>query len=340
MLRHLHLVFALLVFAANPVQADDKSLGMVSGPKAGTYVAVGGDIARVAEKAGVKIEVKESGGSIDNIKRITSGENAALGIVQSDVLGFLSRSKNPDSIRVASNLRLVFPLYREEVHVLANQSIKSFSELKGKKVVIGEDGSGSMLTAINLFSVMGVVPEAMMKIAPAEGLVSVMRGEADAILFVGGKPVRMFKNLENILSGNNEEYKKLLSKLHFIALKDPLMLEEYSPAEIVPADYSFVKERIPTVAVTSALIAYDFSPSSRQSNKDRCEEVRKVADAIRTDLDSLKKDGHPKWKEVDLSTSVGSWKKDLCAWPAEKPPEKDANSLNRDLLDIVTQSGK
>lgn len=341
MKRLLMAVFAILLpITAFAGAAEEKPLGMVTGSKSGTYIAIGYDIAKLADKAGVKLDIKESGGSIENIKRITSGENAALGIVQSDVLGFLSRSKNPDSIRVASSLRLMFPLYREEIHLLAAEGVKNFADLKGKKVVIGEEGSGGMLTAINLFSIMGVTPEAMMKISPTEGLVAVLRGEADAILFVGGKPVRMFKNLEDIQSGKNEEYKKMLAKVHFIPLKDPLMLEEYSPAEIGGDDYGYVKDTVSTLAVTSALIVYDFSPSGRQYSKERCESVRKVADAIRDGLQDLRKDGHPKWKEVDLSATLGSWKKDLCAWPAEKPPEKDANALERDLLSIVSQGVK
>ena len=69
----------------------DEVIGIVSGPKTGTYYAIAKDISQVAGKAGVSVDVKTSEGSIDNIKRINSSENAALGIVQSDVLGFLSR---------------------------------------------------------------------------------------------------------------------------------------------------------------------------------------------------------------------------------------------------------
>src|SRR6185295_15596249 len=100
------------------------------------------------------------------IKRINSSENAALGIVQSDVLGFLSRSKNPDSMKMASNLRMIFPFYNEEVHVLARKNIKTFADLAGKKVVVGEEGSGNMLTSVNLFSMMEIAPKEMLKIPP------------------------------------------------------------------------------------------------------------------------------------------------------------------------------
>jgi TRAP-type uncharacterized transport system substrate-binding protein len=60
---------------------------MVTGSKTGTYIQFGNDIAGVAKTVGLDILVKDSQGSIDNIKRINSKENATFGIVQSDVLG-------------------------------------------------------------------------------------------------------------------------------------------------------------------------------------------------------------------------------------------------------------
>ena len=165
------LVLFSLAGIAQPVLADD-TIGIVTGPKTGTYYEFGKDIAQIAGKAGIDVDVKPSEGSIDNIKRINSSENAAIGIVQSDVLGFLSRSKSPGSIRIASNLRMIFPFYNEEVHVLARNEIKSFADLQGKKIAVGEEGSGNMMTAINLFSMMNITPGEFRKISAAQGVVA------------------------------------------------------------------------------------------------------------------------------------------------------------------------
>ncbi len=240
MLRRALYVCALALLPLATLAAEP--LGIVTGPKTGTYYAFGKDIEQVAARAGITIDVKSSEGSIDNIKRINSAENAALGIVQSDVLGFLSRSKNPGSMRMAGNLRMVFPLYNEEVHVLARKDIPSFLALNGKKVAVGEESSGDMLTAINLFSMMNIQPSESVKISPAQGVVAVLKGELDALIFVGGKPVRLFKNLEDLTLPENQKYSTMLDQVHFLAMDDPRMFEEYKPAEITPADYSFVQE--------------------------------------------------------------------------------------------------
>src|SRR5690348_7575463 len=75
-------------------QGSDKALSMVTGSPTGTYIVFGQDIARVTRPTGLHILVKDSEGSLDNIRRLVSRENAALGIVQSDVLGFLRRAEN------------------------------------------------------------------------------------------------------------------------------------------------------------------------------------------------------------------------------------------------------
>lgn len=305
--------FMMIYFPMSVYAAE--VMGLVTGPKTGTYYTFGKNIAEIADKEKIKVTVKASEGSIENIRRINSTENAALGIVQSDVLGFLSRSENPDSVRMASNLRMIYPFYNEEVHVLAAKYVSSFSDLDGKRIAVGEDGSGNMLTAINLFSMMGVEPEKTEKMPPAQGVVAVLKGELDAVIFVGGKPVRLFKNLEDLTLPENQKYAAMLRHVHFLPLDDPKMLEEYKPATITSVDYRFVPNDVPTVAVEAVMISYDFSKNMNQS---RCETLGKLAKAIRTNLPKLKSEGHAKWKEVNLDANSGLWKKDSCAWPSKK----------------------
>jgi TRAP-type uncharacterized transport system substrate-binding protein len=83
----------------------EEGIGMVTGSTTGTYFRFGQDIANKAGEVGLNILVKESEGSIDNLKRLASKENAAFAIVQSDVLGFLKR--NPEMVDIARKLRLI-----------------------------------------------------------------------------------------------------------------------------------------------------------------------------------------------------------------------------------------
>lgn len=312
---------------------NNQPIAIVTGLKTGTYYIFGKEIADIEKKHGANVEVKSSEGSIDNIKRINSSENATLGIVQSDVLGFLARSRNPDSIKMANNLRMVFPFYNEEIHVLARNEIKSFNDLQGKKVAIGEDGSGNMLTSINLFSMMNVTPAETQKIPSAQGVVAVLKGEIDAVIFVGGKPVRLFKNLEDLTLPENQKYAPMLDEVHFIPMNNPKMLEEYKPAEITVNDYSFVKESVPTISVQSVLVSYDFSQGN---NRKRCEELGEFANILRDNIGELKKSGHAKWQEVDIDSDIGIWKKDACAWGEIQRIKSE--EMSKDLLEILDRN--
>ncbi len=74
--------------------APATEIGMMTGSKVGTYIQFGQAIAEQVKTEGLAILAKEYAGSIASIRRMNSRENAALGIVQSHVLAFLSRSDN------------------------------------------------------------------------------------------------------------------------------------------------------------------------------------------------------------------------------------------------------
>lgn len=291
------------------------SIGMVTGPRVGTYIKIGEDISRIAEKEGLKIDVKESGGSIDNIKRINSKENAAFGIVQSDVLSLLKRSKNPKTLAFTEKIRMIYPFFNEEVHVIASKNIKKFDDLNGKKVVVGKQGSGHWITAMNLFSITGIKPSEKIRIEPAQGVVEVLSGRADAMIFVGGKPVKLFNNLSLLQGKSFENRGDIENLIHFIPLKDNRILNEYQRALISHNDYNIIpKDKpIPTVSVTAILVSYNFADVATTYGKKRCDNIGKLAHSIDKYLRFLQKYGHPKWQEVKPNSHVATWKRDSCA---------------------------
>jgi len=296
---------------ASAEEVDAKQIGMVTGSKTGTYIQFGNDIAGVAKTVSLDILVKDSQGSIDNIRRINSKENATFGIVQSDVLGFLSRSENPEMRQVASRLRLIFPFYNEEVHLFANKSIQSFSDLQGKRVIVGEQGSGTWLTATNLLQLTGVKPAEMLNIPPLQGVTTVLKGEADAMFYVAGKPVNLFTKVGNLIT--KPEFATMLANVHFVPLDDPRMLREYQPAKIGPADYEWLPGDVSTIAVKAVLMSFDFSGKQNPYFVRRCQQLAKLGQAIRANIGQLRQTGHPKWKEVSLDEKVGVWQLDTCS---------------------------
>ena len=320
---------------------DTKTIGLVTGPETGTYMAFGQDMAAIANKEGLKLDVKASKGTVDNIKRITSiNENAGLGIVQSDLMIMLSRSKDPNSRALAKQLRLVFPFHTEEIHVLANRSIQNLTDLAGKRVVIGDARSGSKITASNIFAILDIKPAQYIELSPPEGVVAVLSGEADAMIFIGGKPVQLFTNLGELRTAQDGKNKHLLDAVHFVPVDNPALLQLYSKASISAQDYTFVDKEIPTISVTALLISYDFSSRHNAYYTARCNQLATLGKVIRNNLATLRENGHPKWKDVDLSREVLNWKRDSCSWSmatgASDAP-KASNALEKDLLSIISK---
>lgn len=327
----------LLVF---PVKASEmnESIGMVTGSETGTYFRFGQEIAATAKKARLDMIVKSSEGSIANIKRITSKENAALAMVQSDVLGFLGRSDNPDTKRIAQKLRLIFPFYNEEVHLFARKEIAKFEDLRGRRVVIGTEGSGNWLTSHNLQSLMGVEDIRFVdNLKPDEAVTGVLLGEVDAMIYVAGKPVKLFSNLDKLKS--DPKYAQMLGTVHFVPLNDPKMLQEYVSSEIRADDYGWFDQAIPTIAVKAVLISYDFSNSTDTYRVMRCRQLGRLGQVIRENIADLKQNGHPKWKEVNLEENVGIWKADSCSRSRVEglKPAESKKALSEDLLRIIRE---
>lgn len=350
----------MVVFAALAIgsaQALAAPMGMMTGLETGTYYAIGQDIAAIAADTGAPVMVRPSKGSIDNLQKMTdSKENAALGIVQADVLAFLQRSDKPKSRDITKRLRMVMPLFREEIHILARRDITSIDDLNGKRVVVGSSGSGSMMTSLNLFSMLNITPSNMYQVEAPEAVVAVLAGRADAMIFVGGKPVPMFKNLEQLRTSGNMEMKDLLTQVHFLALPEDQTAKLYEPALITPEDYDFVTEMVPTLAVRSVLVTYDFTLKDTPYYKQRCRQLATLGKTLHDKLPWLKETGHAKWQEVELDRDLAFWKRDECAWPTAKTgtvreekimklpapsiqsgkPSPRQSELEQELLGIIT----
>ncbi|SEH04449.1 TAXI family TRAP transporter solute-binding subunit [Candidatus Venteria ishoeyi] len=291
-------------------------LGLVTGSSSGTYIKFGDDIARVATQADIKILVKESGGSLDNVRRINSSENAALGIVQSDVLGYLSRHPQHALRKFVAPLRLILPLYNEEVHLFARKNIRDMTDLQGKQVITGGKGSGTFLTAHNLLALLDITPAETLDLPPTKALMAVLRNEADAMFYVAGKPVDLFKRLNKLQQ--DPELAPLLKETHFVALDNPVFFKEYSKAKLTPKDYPWLQKTINTIAVKALLVGYNFSSRKDAYYAARCDQLAQLTQVLHGKLTELRRKGHPKWREVKNTARYGKWRRNQCTDKAVK----------------------
>ena len=148
---HCSVAILLILLAASLCPAAE-DMGLITGSDKGTYYQFGLDLQKLTKPTGVNLTVHTSKGSIENVFAVYQRPGVQMGIVQSDVLAFVSRvQSDPVLQRIAKKTRMVFPLYNEEVHVLGRKGVRDFDDLAGKRVAIGRDGSGTYLTARLLY---------------------------------------------------------------------------------------------------------------------------------------------------------------------------------------------
>jgi hypothetical protein len=76
-----------------------------------------------------------------------------------------------------------------------------FDDLAGRRVAIGREGSGTYLTARLLFKLAEITPAEMVMIDTGEALAELKAGRIDAMFYVAGYPVRLFR--EDVSAADN-----------------------------------------------------------------------------------------------------------------------------------------
>jgi len=128
--------------------AQQQFISIGTGGVTGVYYPTGGAICRLVNKnrkeTGIRCAVESTGGSVYNINTIRAGE-LEFGVAQSDwqYHAYNGTSKFEEQ-GPFEDLRAVFSVHAEPFTVVAraDAGITTFADLKGKRVNIGNPGSG------------------------------------------------------------------------------------------------------------------------------------------------------------------------------------------------------
>ena len=149
------------VIAGDVVKPVETFVTIGTGGVTGVYYPTGGSICRLVNKDKakhlVRCTVESTGGSVYNINTIRAGE-LDLGVAQSDwqYHAYNGTSKFADA-GAFTDLRAVFSVHPEPFTVVAraDSGIRNLEDLKGKRVNIGNPGSGQRGTMEVLMDALG-----------------------------------------------------------------------------------------------------------------------------------------------------------------------------------------
>ncbi|MFT5539949.1 MAG: TRAP transporter TAXI family solute receptor [Alphaproteobacteria bacterium] len=177
--------------------SKQKFVTIGTGGVTGVYYPTGGAICRLVNKErakhGVRCTVESTGGSVYNINAIRAGE-LDMGIAQSDwqyhAYNGTSKFANAGPFK---DLRAVFSVHPEAFTLVArlDSKIATLADLKGKRVNIGNPGSGQRATMEVLLKAVGMTVKDFAlasELKPSEQSQALCDNKVDAIVYVVGHP--------------------------------------------------------------------------------------------------------------------------------------------------------
>jgi TRAP transporter TAXI family solute receptor len=149
---------SLLALLLSSCNKDTLNIRMATGGSTGTYYAYGSAVGQIlSDKTKIPITIQSTGASKANIQLIAAGE-VELAIVQNDVMDYAYRGTDLFTGEQTTDFAVMAALYAEVCQVVASRSsgIQTIADLKGKRVSVGDAGSGTEFNARQILEIYGI----------------------------------------------------------------------------------------------------------------------------------------------------------------------------------------
>ncbi|PID66690.1 MAG: C4-dicarboxylate ABC transporter substrate-binding protein [Gammaproteobacteria bacterium] len=185
------------VSATTIVAADEQKFVTIgTGGQTGVYYVVGQSICKLVNRNikdhGIKCNAPSTGGSVANLNAIAAGEQN-MGVAQSDIQyqAYNGSGKFKDSKN--EKLRALFSVHPEPFTVVAraDSGVNTFTDIKGKRVNIGNPGSGTRDTMSIAMKALNLnLDDLALKseLKPAEMASALCDNNLDVITYTVGHP--------------------------------------------------------------------------------------------------------------------------------------------------------
>ncbi len=279
--------------------AEKQFVSIGTGGVTGVYYPIGGAICRLVNKnrkeTGIRCSVESTGGSVFNINAIRSGE-LDMGVAQSDwqyhAYNGTSKFKEAGPFK---DLRAVFSVHAEPATLVvrADSGIKNFADLKGKRVNVGQPGSGTAATYEVIAEAFGQ-KRSDLKLAAelkaAEMGQALCDNKIDAYFYVVGHPAGLIKETTTTCDAK-------IADIHGPAVDKLVKDHAYYRYASVPAG---MYKGNPKAAKTMGVGA-TFVTSSKVSD----EVIYQVVKSVFENFDDFKK-LHPAFKNLKKTEMVSA----------------------------------
>lgn len=268
-----------------------------TGGQTGVYYQVGGAICRLVNKGTAKHGIKcthTTGGSVANINGIRAGD-LDMGVAQSDWQYHAYNGTAPDQFPDGAfkDLRAVFSVHPEPftLVVRADSGINSFDDLKGKRVNVGNPGSGQRGTMEVVMKEMGWTMSDFTlasELKSSEQSAALCDNKIDAMIFTVGHPNGSIQEASTsceskLVDVNNDVIKKLVTDNDY-----------YAMATIPGGMYKGTDNDVTTFGVGATFVS---------STKTSADVVYEIVKAVFDDIKRFRK-MHPAFGNLDPALMI------------------------------------
>jgi TRAP-type uncharacterized transport system substrate-binding protein len=252
-------------------------------------------------------------GGLQNLNDVLFLKGADMGVVDEDNLMLLKKRDPQLYANIEQSVQYITKLYNSEFHVLASNDIKTFDDLRGKKVSFNLKDSQTEVTADIIFEMLKLDVQRF-NYDNDVALKKLRDGEISAMIILSGAPQAA---VVKVTKADN---------LHLLALDERSlpnhdlhpMFAKYLPTELTHEEYPALipeGQTVSTVGNRSLLVTYAWPENSPRYNK-----IAKFVREFFGKIDQFH-DGsrHPKWEEISLAAEMPGWTrfKPAADWLAE-----------------------
>jgi uncharacterized protein len=286
-------ISATMIFGLGHNTAQGADFSIAAGATGGSYYAISVGIGNVIQKfVGKNADVSVTGGAVENATLVGTAQSD-LGPTNGDVAYEAYTGTGRYAGKKLADIRALFggvaggPLHSV---VDRKSGIKSYGQLKGKRVVIGPQGSGPSFFSMEVLKYYGVTKENMkiLYLNYPDGLQALRDGQVDATMAVGPLPIPSVKELSTL--GNFEfDLLSVEKDKQEAFLKD----NPFYDVITIPADMYKLGYPVNTLSSTNIYVV---------NAKRSTEEVYQITKAIFEHLDLIAA-SHPSAKTMKLENA-------------------------------------
>ena len=181
------------------IPAPPKAIAIATGFQEGMYYRFGERMQSSLKKEGVELQVLKTGGTQDNLALLADPKSGVdLAMIQG---GVADVSQYPHLVAIAGMFyEPIWVFYREASFKAAPDGLTLLTQLKGKRVSIGNPGSGTNSIAKLLLDTSGIKPAdlEMQALTPQEAVEKLAAGNLDAVFVVAAAEAPLLKSFINL----------------------------------------------------------------------------------------------------------------------------------------------